>query len=89
MSTLDIGIAVTIIIKLVLILLVKLMLILGRIINKESPFIADRSHLHHKLIDSGYSELATVILIYSISQWLVVVTTGLAGVPCFFCLFFM
>ena len=38
------------------------LVIIGRIIKKESPFIADRSHLHHKLIDSGYSELGTVIL---------------------------
>ena len=56
------------------------MVIIGRIIKKESPFIADRSHLHHKLIDSGYSELGTVILIYSISQWIAVVTTGLASI---------
>ena len=56
------------------------LVIMSRIIKKESPFIADRSHLHHKLIDSGYSELATVILIYSMSQWIVVITTGLASI---------
>ena len=56
------------------------LVILGRIAKKESPFLADRSHIHHKLINSGYSELATVILIYSISQWIAVITTGLASI---------
>ena len=55
------------------------LVIIGRIVKRESPFLADRSHIHHKFIDSGYSELATVIFIYSISQWVVVLATGLAS----------
>ena len=51
-----------------------------RLIKRDSPFLADRSHLHHKLIDSGYSELGTVILIYSLSQWIAVLTIGLASI---------
>lgn len=35
-----------------------------RIINKKSPFVADRNHIHHKLLDIGLSHLqATIILI--------------------------
>ncbi len=56
-----------------------IIVILTRLINRDSPFLADRNHLHHKLIDSGYSELGTVILIYSLSQWIAVLTIGLAS----------
>jgi len=35
-----------------------------RLLNKKSPFIADRNHIHHKLLDLGLSHnKATVILI--------------------------
>lgn len=35
-----------------------------RILNKKSPFEADRNHIHHRLIDLGFSHvLATYILI--------------------------
>lgn len=35
-----------------------------RILNKKSPFLADRNHIHHKLIDLGCSHIqATFILI--------------------------
>ena len=57
-----------------------IIVILGRLINKDSPFLADRSHIHHKLIDSGYSELGTAIFIYSLSQWITVFTIGLASI---------
>jgi len=30
----------------------------------QSPFAADRNHLHHRLLDCGYSHAATVIIIY-------------------------
>ncbi len=30
----------------------------------QSPFAADRNHLHHKLLDCGYSHIKTVIIIY-------------------------
>ncbi|MDB5227248.1 MAG: glycosyl transferase family 4 [Bacteroidota bacterium] len=35
-----------------------------RILNRKSPFLADRNHIHHRLIDLGFSHVqATVILI--------------------------
>ena len=60
-------------------LLDMLVVIIRRLINRESPFLSDRSHLHHKLIDSGFSELGTVIFIYSLSQWIAILTIGLAS----------
>lgn len=36
-----------------------------RIAHKKSPFIADRNHIHHKLLDSGLSHLkATIMLVF-------------------------
>jgi UDP-GlcNAc:undecaprenyl-phosphate GlcNAc-1-phosphate transferase len=44
--------------------------IVRRILNKKSPFAADRGHLHHKLIDMGFSQRASVLILYSISALL-------------------
>jgi UDP-N-acetylmuramyl pentapeptide phosphotransferase/UDP-N-acetylglucosamine-1-phosphate transferase len=33
----------------------------------QSPFAADRNHLHHRLLDAGYSHVKTVIIIYVFS----------------------
>ena len=38
-----------------------------RIAKGQSPFKADRSHLHHKLIDSGFTPKQSVIVIYCAS----------------------
>ncbi len=40
----------------------------------QSPFNADRNHLHHRLIDCGYSHVKTVIIIYVFS----VITVGVS-----------
>ena len=45
-----------------------------RSIKGRSPFSADRSHLHHRLIDCGYSHAKTVIIIYIFS----VITVGVS-----------
>ena len=42
--------------------------ILSRIKESKSIFLPDRSHIHHRLIDLGFSHKDTVIIIYSISQ---------------------
>jgi len=36
-----------------------------RALKGQSPFMADRNHLHHKLIDCNYTHRKTVIIIYS------------------------
>ena len=38
-----------------------------RIFKGQSPFKADRSHLHHKLIDNGFTPKQSVIAIYCAS----------------------
>ena len=38
-----------------------------RAIKGQSPFNADRNHLHHRLLDCGYSHIKTVIIIYLFS----------------------
>ena len=37
--------------------------IIKRIINKKSPFIADKSHIHHLIIKKGYSQLQCLFII--------------------------
>lgn len=40
----------------------------------QSPFAADKNHLHHRLLDCGYSHAKTVIIIYTFS----IVTVGIS-----------
>ena len=35
-----------------------------RAIKGQSPFTADRTHIHHMLLDCGYSHVKTVIVVY-------------------------
>ncbi len=41
--------------------------IVRRVASGRSPMSADRGHLHHKLIDAGYSTKAAVMILYAIS----------------------
>jgi len=41
--------------------------IIRRLAGGKSPFSADRSHIHHKLIDLGLSQQQAVVILYSIS----------------------
>ncbi len=40
--------------------------IIRRLIHKKSPFSADRGHLHHKLIDMGFTQKEAVGILYAI-----------------------
>lgn len=42
-------------------------LILYRILNGRSPLVADRGHLHHRLLDLGWSQQRIVVLFTAIS----------------------
>ena len=46
-----------------------LRVMLVRLLNKKSPFDADRNHLHHILLDSGMSHLRTSLFLTFIN-WL-------------------
>lgn len=41
--------------------------ILRRLLNGKPPWEADRGHLHHRLIDAGYSQKQSVLLLYTLS----------------------
>ncbi len=45
-----------------------LMVIIIRLMNKQSPFNADRNHLHHKLLDNGFKHYQSVLVIYVIQS---------------------
>lgn len=42
-----------------------------RIIEGRSPFNADRNHIHHKLLDLGFSQVEAVFAIYVIQTFLI------------------
>ena len=46
-----------------------------RTIKGNSPFSADRNHLHHKLIDMGFNHSKTVLTIYAFSVLMITVAT--------------
>ncbi len=48
-------------------LLDTLVAIVRRLIHKQSPFHPDRGHLHHKLVDMGFTQKEAVRLLYAIS----------------------
>tara|TARA_Y100000739_G_scaffold228746_1_gene241339 strand:+ start:671 stop:1645 length:975 start_codon:yes stop_codon:yes gene_type:complete len=45
--------------------------ILTRIINKRSPFLPDRAHIHHILINLGFGYKKTVLYLYSLQILLI------------------
>jgi UDP-GlcNAc:undecaprenyl-phosphate GlcNAc-1-phosphate transferase len=51
-----------------------------RAVKGQSPFNADRNHIHHKLIDCKYSHVKTVVIIYIFS----VITIGASILTYFF-----
>nr|WP_241429290.1 MraY family glycosyltransferase [Agrococcus sp. ARC_14] len=47
--------------------------VVRRVVNGNSPFAADRKHLHHRLLDMGHSHLGAVLIFYA---WTAVVSVG-------------
>jgi UDP-GlcNAc:undecaprenyl-phosphate GlcNAc-1-phosphate transferase len=43
-----------------------------RLFNKNSPFLPDRKHLHHIIVDSGIDHKNTVLMLYGITLFFVV-----------------
>jgi UDP-GlcNAc:undecaprenyl-phosphate GlcNAc-1-phosphate transferase len=54
-------------------------IIVRRLASRRSPFAADRSHIHHRLLDLGLSQRATVLLIYGVCILLAVLSLRLSG----------
>ncbi|MGB3535400.1 MAG: MraY family glycosyltransferase [Microcoleaceae cyanobacterium] len=55
--------------------------ILDRLRNGKSPFIADKRHLHHRLLQAGLSQRLTVMVIYSLTLWVGSLALAFCGIP--------
>lgn len=51
-----------------------------RLIKGKSPFHADRTHIHHRLLDFGHSHRAVVLIMYS---WALVIGFGASALALF------
>jgi UDP-GlcNAc:undecaprenyl-phosphate GlcNAc-1-phosphate transferase len=54
-------------------------IVIRRLASGRSPFAADRSHIHHRLLDLGLSHRGTVLLIYVVCMLLAVLSLVLSG----------
>ncbi|MDR1951127.1 MAG: undecaprenyl/decaprenyl-phosphate alpha-N-acetylglucosaminyl 1-phosphate transferase [Bacteroidales bacterium] len=51
---------------------------LYRIIRGSSPFMADRNHLHHRLIDVGFSHLQATGILFALNMLMIGIAFGLS-----------
>lgn len=55
--------------------------IFDRIRSGRSPFIADKRHLHHRLLQAGLSHRLTVLFIYVLTLWVGTLALAFSGIP--------
>jgi UDP-GlcNAc:undecaprenyl-phosphate GlcNAc-1-phosphate transferase len=55
--------------------------IIDRLRSGNSPFIADKRHLHHRLLSAGLSHRSTVLFIYCLTLWVGSLALAFAGIP--------
>ncbi|MGF1499110.1 MAG: glycosyltransferase family 4 protein [Elainellaceae cyanobacterium] len=55
--------------------------IIDRLRRGKSPFIADKRHLHHRLLKAGLSHRTTVLFIYSLTLWVGSLALVVARIP--------
>ncbi|MGK7873864.1 MAG: glycosyltransferase family 4 protein [Xenococcaceae cyanobacterium] len=55
--------------------------ILSRISQGKSPFIADNRHLHHRFLKAGISQRLTVLFIYALTLWVGSLALGFSNIP--------
>ena len=55
--------------------------ILDRLREGQSPFIADKRHLHHRLLKAGLSHRLTVLFIYALTLWVGSLALAFSGIP--------
>lgn len=60
-----------------------------RIVQRESPFAADRSHVHHKFLNLGFEHRFTVIIIYSLTFFWICSALLFRSAPEYLLLIFM
>ncbi|MBE9077612.1 undecaprenyl/decaprenyl-phosphate alpha-N-acetylglucosaminyl 1-phosphate transferase [Romeria aff. gracilis LEGE 07310] len=55
--------------------------ILLRMRQGLSPFVADKRHLHHRLLQAGFSHRFTVLFIYALTLWVGSLALAFSGMP--------
>jgi UDP-GlcNAc:undecaprenyl-phosphate/decaprenyl-phosphate GlcNAc-1-phosphate transferase len=55
--------------------------IFSRLSKGKSPFKADKSHLHHRLLDAGLSQRLSVVFIYALTLWVGSLALGFSNIP--------
>jgi UDP-GlcNAc:undecaprenyl-phosphate GlcNAc-1-phosphate transferase len=55
--------------------------IVDRLRSGKSPFIADKRHLHHRLLEAGLSHRLTVLFIYSLTLWVGSIALAFSNIP--------
>lgn len=55
--------------------------ILDRLRRGQSPFVADKRHLHHRLLKAGLSQRLAVLFIYSLTLWAGTLAMAVSGMP--------
>jgi len=79
------GAAVTAVVLPLVILAVPILdmsaVIIARLSSGNSPFMADRRHLHHRLLQLGLSHRLTVLFIYCLALWTGSLAIAIAGIP--------
>ncbi|MGF1493314.1 MAG: glycosyltransferase family 4 protein [Microcoleaceae cyanobacterium] len=55
--------------------------ILDRLRKGESPFKADKRHLHHRLLKAGLPQKLVVIFIYALTFWVGCLALAFSGIP--------
>ena len=55
--------------------------VVSRLSKGKSPFAADKSHLHHWLLEAGISQRLTVLFIYALTLWVGSLALGFSNIP--------
>jgi UDP-GlcNAc:undecaprenyl-phosphate GlcNAc-1-phosphate transferase len=55
--------------------------ILDRLRHGKSPFIADKRHLHHRLLQAGLPHRLAVLFIYTLTLWAGTLALAFSGIP--------
>jgi UDP-GlcNAc:undecaprenyl-phosphate GlcNAc-1-phosphate transferase len=57
------------------------LVIFSRIKQGKSPFLADKRHIHHRLMKAGISHRLTVLFIYALTLWVGSLALGFSNIP--------
>uniref|UniRef100_B8HR58 Glycosyl transferase family 4 n=1 Tax=Cyanothece sp. (strain PCC 7425 / ATCC 29141) TaxID=395961 RepID=B8HR58_CYAP4 len=55
--------------------------VVDRLRSGQSPFAADKRHLHHRLLKAGLSQRAIALFIYVLTLWVGSLAIAFAGIP--------